>query len=158
MKKSAAEIMKEIKAIKEQIAKIQAKEKEYAYKVVAENGTTLFSREYDFKAFRNQIEALRKREIELKVAIDTFNNKTQIEGLNISMIAGLARLAQLKNEIDHLEWFLKKGSVDQNYNTPIKVLNIDSDIITEEIKKLSEERSSLLIAIDKTNLNSAIEV
>ena len=158
MKKSAAEIMKEIKAIKEQIAKIQAKEKEYAYKVVAENGTTLFSREYDFKAFRNQIEALRKREIELKVAIDTFNNKTQIEGLNISMIAGLARLDQLKNEIDHLEWFLKKGSVDQNYNTPIKVLNIDSDIITEEIKKLSEERSSLLIAIDKTNLNSAIEV
>ena len=158
MKKSAAEIMKEIKAIKEQIAKIQAKEKEYAYKVVAENGTTLFSREYDFKAFRNQIEALRKREIELKVAIDTFNNKTQIEGLNISMIAGLARLAQLKNEIDHLEWFLKKGSVDQNYNSPIKVLNIDSDIITEEIKKLSEERSSLLIAIDKTNLNSAIEV
>ena len=158
MKKSAAEIMKEIKAIKEQIAKIQAKEKEYAYKVVAENGTTLFSREYDFKAFRNQIEALRKREIELKVAIDTFNNKTQIEGLNISMIAGLARLAQLKNEIDHLEWFLKKGSVDQNYNAPIKVLNIDSDIITEEIKKLSEERSSLLIAIDKTNLNSAIEV
>ena len=158
MKKSAAEIMKEIKAIKEQIAKIQAKEKEYAYKVVAENGTTLFSREYDFKAFRNQIEELREREIKLKVAIDTFNNKTQIDGLNISMIAGLARLAQLKNEIDHLEWFLKKGSVDQNYNTPIKVLNIDSDIITEEIKKLSEERSSLLIAIDKTNLNSAIEV
>ena len=159
MKKSAAEVMKEIKAINEQVGKLYTQERESAYKVVTESGTTVFEKKCDFNAFREKEDKLMKRELMLKVAIDNFNNKTKVDGYDFTIIEGLVRLAQLKKSIDNLERYIKGGVVDSvSYGNALKVLSVDQELVVEKIKDLSAERSALLVAIDKTNLNSSIEI
>lgn len=159
MKKSATEIMKEIKAIKDQIARLYSQEKEYAYKVVTKTtGTTIFEKECDFASFREKEEKLINRELQLKVAIDKFNHTTLVDGFGFTIIEGLARLAQLKRSIGYLEKYIKDGIVNSNYGETINVLTFDREMIEEKIKELTSKRSALLVAIDKTNLNNTIEV
>lgn len=170
MKRSATELMKELKYIEEEIRNIHQNDEEKSFvpvdKVKDAYGKIklipIYAEDYGFINNRNKINDLFEEEIKIKNLLSKFNNETKIEGYDYTISEGLIRISQLKEEIKVLSLLCKKSmytsltSYRTNEVTMYK-LSYSLEESKKELRNVQRKLSALQVAIDKTNLNSLIE-
>ena len=171
MKITATELMKQLKFIQEEIATIHQDDNNKSYvlveKVTDDNNKSklvpLYAEEYNFLNNRNRINDLYLEERKIRNLLSIFNTKTLVIGYDFNINEGLVRLAQLKEEIKVLTNLARKSQYEsttnyRNNEVIIYKVSYDIDEAKNYLRKVQKEMSALQVAIDKTNLNSQIEV
>lgn len=171
MKITATELMKQLKFIQEEIATIHQDDNNKSYvlveKVTDDNNKSklvpLYAEEYNFLNNRNRINDLYLEERKIRNLLSIFNTKTLVIGYDFNINEGLVRLAQLKEEIKVLTNLARKSQYEsttnyRNNEVIIYKVSYDIDEAKNYLRKAQKEMSALQVAIDKTNLNSQIEV
>lgn len=171
MKITATELMKQLKFIQEEIATIHQDDNNKSYvlveKVTVDNNKSklvpLYAEEYNFLNNRNRINDLYLEERKIRNLLSIFNTKTLVIGYDFNINEGLVRLAQLKEEIKVLTNLARKSQYEsttnyRNNEVIIYKVSYNIDEAKNYLRKAQKEMSALQVAIDKTNLNSQIEV
>lgn len=171
MKITATELMKQLKFIQEEIAEIHQddnnKSSVLVEKVTDDNNKSklvpLYAEEYDFLNNRKRIDSLYEEERKIRNLLSIFNTKTLVIGYNFNINEGLVRLAQLKEEIRVLTYLARKSQYEsttnyRNNEVTIYKTSYDIDEAKNYLRKAQKESSALQVAIDKTNLNSEIDL
>ena len=171
MKITATELMKQLKFIQEEIATIHQDDNNKSYvlveKVTDDNNKSklvpLYAEEYNFLNNRNRINDLYLEERKIRNLLSIFNTKTLVIGYDFNINEGLVRLAQLKEEIKVLTNLARKSQYEsttnyRNNEVIIYKVSYDIDEAKNYLRKAQKEMSALQVAIDKTNLNSQIEI
>lgn len=171
MKITATELMKQLKFIQEEITTIHQDDNNKSYvlveKVTDDNNRSklvpLYAEEYNFLNNRNRINSLYIEERKIRNLLSIFNTKTLVIGYDFNINEGLVRLAQLKEEIKVLTNLARKSQYEsttnyRNNEVIIYKVSYDIDEAKNYLRKAQKEMSALQVAIDKTNLNSQIEV
>lgn len=159
MKTSATLLMKELKAIEQEINKIHSKEIEESIVRVNSDLTPCYESTYSYEDTRAKLNELYARGAKIKSTLNNFNITTKVDGYDFCIADGLVKLAQLKSEGRTLETLANRRRViysnyrDESLQAPC----YDVDKVAEDLKNLRSEISKLQVAIDKTNLNSSIE-
>ena len=171
MKITATELMKQLKFIQEEIATIHQDDNNKSYvlveKVTDDNNKSklvpLYAEEYNFLNNRNRINDLYIEERKIRNLLSIFNTKTLVIGYDFNINEGLVRLAQLKEEIKVLTNLARKSQYEsttnyRNNEVIIYKVSYDIDEAKNYLRKAQKEMSALQVAIDKTNLNSQIDI
>ncbi len=171
MKITATELMKQLKFIQEEISTIHQDDNNKSYvlveKVTDDNNKSklvpLYAEEYNFLNNRNRINDLYLEERKIRNLLSIFNTKTLVIGYDFNINEGLVRLAQLKEEIKVLTNLARKSQYEsttnyRNNEVIIYKVSYNIDEAKNYLRKAQKEMSALQVAIDKTNLNSQIEV
>lgn len=171
MKITATELMKQLKFIQEEITTIHQDDNNKSYvlveKVTDDNNRSklvpLYAEEYNFLNNRNRINSLYIEERKIRNLLSIFNTKTLVIGYDFNINEGLVRLAQLKEEIKVLTNLARKSQFEsttnyRNNEVIIYKVSYDIDEAKNYLRKAQKEMSALQVAIDKTNLNSQIEI
>ena len=166
MKVTATELMKQLKFIEEEINEIHRDDEEKSTVLVEKVQASLvpvYAEEYDFAANRSRIKELHSEERRIRNALSVFNNKTLVTGFNFFIQEGLVRIAELKGEIRVLTNLAKRSQFTSSTNYRNNEVSIyKASYSVEDAKKAlrdaQRELSALQVAVDKTNLNSEIEV
>lgn len=171
MKITATELMKQLKFIQEEIATIHQDDNNKSYvlveKVTDDNNKSklvpLYAEEYNFLNNRNRINDLYLEERKIRNLLSIFNTKTLVIGYDFNINEGLVRLAQLKEEIKVLTNLARKSQYEsttnyRNNEVIIYKVSYDIDEAKNYLRKAQKEMSALQVAIDKTNLNSQIDI
>lgn len=171
MKITATELMKQLKFIQEEIATIHQDDNNKSYvlveKVTDDNNKSklvpLYAEEYNFLNNRNRINDLYLEERKIRNLLSIFNTKTLVIGYDFNINEGLVRLAQLKEEIKVLTNLARKSQYEsttnyRNNEVIIYKVSYNIDEAKNYLRKAQKEMSALQVAIDKTNLNSQIEI
>ena len=171
MKITATELMKQLKLIQEEIATIHQDDNNKSYvlveKVTDDNNKSklvpLYAEEYNFLNNRNRINDLYLEERKIRNLLSIFNTKTLVIGYDFNINEGLVRLAQLKEEIKVLTNLARKSQYEsttnyRNNEVIIYKVSYDIDEAKNYLRKAQKEMSALQVAIDKTNLNSQIDI
>ena len=171
MKITATELMKQLKFIQEEIATIHQDDNNKSYvlveKVTDDNNKSklvpLYAEEYNFLNNRNRINDLYLEERKIRNLLSIFNTKTLVIGYDFNINEGLVRLAQLKEEIKVLTNLARKSQYEsttnyRNNEVTIYKVSYDIDEAKNYLRKAQKEMSALQVAIDKTNLNSQIDI
>lgn len=171
MKITATELMKQLKFIQEEITTIHQDDNNKSYvlveKVTDDNNKSklvpLYAEEYNFLNNRNRINDLYLEERKIRNLLSIFNTKTLVIGYDFNINEGLVRLAQLKEEIKVLTNLARKSQYEsttnyRNNEVIIYKVSYDIDEAKNYLRKAQKEMSALQVAIDKTNLNSQIDI
>ena len=171
MKITATELMKQLKFIQEEITTIHQDDNNKSYvlveKVTDDNNRSklvpLYAEEYNFLNNRNRINSLYIEERKIRNLLSIFNTKTLVIGYDFNINEGLVRLAQLKEEIKVLTNLARKSQYEsttnyRNNEVIIYKVSYDIDEAKNYLRKAQKEMSALQVAIDKTNLNSQIDI
>lgn len=171
MKVTATELMKQLKFIEEEINEIHHDDEEKSTVLVEKHNdgnfksslVPVYEEEYDFFANRNRIKELHEEERKIRNILSVFNSSTLVDGFDFTISEGLVRITELKSEIKVLTNLAKKKqfSSSNNYlNNEVIIYKASYSI--DDAKKVlrasQRELSALQVAIDKTNLNSEIEM
>jgi len=160
MKKSNAELMKELDLIKEQINDLLLMERD-SITVSYVLGEEYEMIPYDVNNTTEKLFSLYERQRHIKQAINLANATTIVPEFSMSIFECLIYLAQLSNIITRLERLaaMPKKARTSNYGkSEYKLLCFDSAAVKEEYYRLKEIKNKLQIAIDKANLNNSVEV
>lgn len=107
---------------------------------------------------RERIKELYKEELGIKKVLNEFNQRTHIDGYNLTISEGLVRLGQLKEEVKVLTSITRRGKyIQDTYREGIRKATYDDKVVKDELRKTQHELSTLQVAIDKTNLTVEIE-
>ena len=166
MKVTATELMKQLKFITEEISDVHRTDGEKSKVLMKkENDNTLvpaYSLEYDFLNNRKRINELFKEERRIKNILSKFNCNTLVQGFDFSINEGLIRIGELKDEIRILSILAKKNeyssSISSNNDVSIFKVTYNIEDAKNALRSAQRELSALQVAIDKTNLNSEIEI
>lgn len=166
MKTTATELMKKLKFIEQEISNIHQNDEKDSYVPVIENVNkeghkTLvpaYDVIYDFMGNRERIRELYEEESQIKKVLNEFNQRTLINGYNLTISEGLVRLGQLKSEVTVLTNLSKAGKYIQDaYRGSLRKATYDAELVKEELRKTQHELSALQVAIDRTNLTVQID-
>ena len=160
MKKSNAELMKELDLIQEQISDLLLKEKE-SITVSYVLGEEYELIPYDVNETTNKLFSLYEKQRKIKQALNLANATTIVPEFNMSISECLVYLAQLSRVILRLERLSsmpKKERTSSYGKSEYRLLCFDSQSVRDEYFKLKEIKNKLQIAIDKTNLNNQVEI
>ena len=155
MKKSASELMKELKIIKKEIEELYYDDFTNGEFTVGMDSD--YESSYDYAANRQREQELREEERKIKSVLNKFNNEQTVKGYSLTISEGLVILAQLKAQIDHLQRMASKKEFSQSYSSTT-MLGYKVKELNKTIKELTRQQNSLQIAIDHTNLTSSLEV
>lgn len=171
MKVTATELMKQLKYIEEEINDIHRNDEEKSMVLVEKatdtDGKTIlvpvYVEEYDFAINRSRIKELHKEERKIRNVLSAFNSKTLVNGFDFTINEGLVRITELRSEIKVLTNLAKKSpfTSSTNYRNNEVIIYKASYSIDDAKKALrtsQRELSALQVAIDKSNLNSEIEI
>lgn len=166
MKTTATELMKKLKYIEQEISDIHLNDEKDAYVPIIENTdkdghktlTPAYEVIYDFMGNRERIKELYKEELDIKKVLNEFNQRTLIDGYNLTISEGLVKLGQLKSEVTVLTNLSKAGKYIQDaYRGSLRKATYDAELVKEELRKTQHELSTLQVAIDRTNLTVQID-
>lgn len=168
---TAAELMKQLKYIENEIEDVynddQSKSVILVEKNIDNRGKTIlkpvYEEAYDFNNNRKRIKELFAEERKIRNALNSFNNQTLVSGYDFNISEGLVRISELKKEIHILSILAKKNSFwsSSNYrNDEIAIYKASYSIedAKNALREAQRELSALQVGIDKTNLNSKIEI
>lgn len=169
MKITATELMKQLKFVVEEINEIHDDDEAKSLVIVEKHtdfdGNTVLvpicAEEYDFAANRSRIEELHKEERKIRNVLSAFNNRTLVCGFDFTIGEGLVRIMELKGEIKVLSNLAKKSKYTTfNFGSETTIYKscYSIDKARTALKASQRELSALQVAIDKTNLNSEIEI
>lgn len=171
MKVTSTELMKQLKYIEEEINDIHLNDEQdctvLAEKITDDAGKTVivpvYASDYDFALNRKRIKELHEEERKIRNVLNTFNNKTLVCGYNFTISEGLVRIAELKGEIRVLTKLSKKGEYSyttsyRNNEATIYKTTYSVEDAKKALRQAQKELSALQVAIDKTNLNSEINI
>ena len=167
MQKCNTELMKELKAIQNEINET-INNAECNNTVNYYEGEEQVERNFDYKEFVAKLDELRAKEGKVKALLAYSNATTKLVGMeDLTIGEGLVKLAQLNMKLKTLARFrtLKQvnkvikhatfeGDKDRVYVTERLY---DPKQVDEDIKSLQREISHLQVAIDRTNLTNLIE-
>lgn len=166
MKTTATELMKKLKFIEQEISNIHQNDEKDSYVPVIENVNkeghkTLvpaYDVIYDFMGNRERIRELYEEESQIKKVLNEFNQRTLIDGYNLTISEGLVRLGQLKSEVTVLTNITRRGKyIQDSYREGIRKATYDDKVVKDELRKAQHELSALQVAIDRTNLTVQID-
>lgn len=163
MKKSATKLMKELKGIEQEIARLHKEEEITSIVPVDCDYNTRYESDYSYESTRKELEGLYKRRAAIKSILTKFNFETKVDGYEFTMTEALVELAQLKCEAKQLRMLASRTTYTRgNYESSFRgdevgKVSYDLGVVKSDLKKLEEETSALQVAIDKTNLNSLID-
>lgn len=158
--------MKKLKYIEQEIADIHLCDEKDAYVPIIENTdkdghktlTPAYEVIYDFMGNRERIKELYKEESDIKKVLNEFNQRTLINGYNLTISEGLVRLGQLKEEVKVLTSITRRGKyIQDSYREGIRKATYDDKVVKDELRKAQHELSALQVAIDRTNLTVQID-
>lgn len=155
MKKSASELMKELKIIKKEIEELYYDDFTNGEYTVSMDSD--YESSYDYAANREREQELREEERKIKSILNKFNSEQTVRGYSFTISEGLVILAQLKSQIDHLQKMASKKEFSQSYSSTT-MLGYKVKELNKTIKELTRQQNALQIAIDHTNLTSNLEV
>ena len=155
MKKSASELMKELKIIKKEIEELYYDDFTNGEYTVSMDSD--YESSYDYAANREREQELREEERKIKSILNKFNSEQTVRGYSFTISEGLVILAQLKSQIDHLQKMASKKEFSQSYSSTT-MLGYKVKELNKTIKELTRQQNALQIAIDHTNLTSSLEV
>lgn len=171
MKITATELMKQLKFIQDEIATIHQDDNNKSYvlveKVTDDNNKStlvpLYAEDYNFLNNRNRINSLYEEERKIRNSLSIFNTKTLVIGYGFNINEGFVRLVQLKEEIKVLTNLARKSQYEsttnyRNNEVTIYKVSYDIDEAKNYLRRAQKELSALQVAIDKTNLNSQIDI
>ena len=160
MIKSATELMKMLKCIESDLEYIHSQDRNETSIKCDIDGEPIYESDYNFAFNREEAKQLYESESKIKLILAKFNVETKIIGYDMTIIEGLVRIAQLRNEIRVLTPMAAKTKYTTNYSGDYgNLYKVVYDVreVKETLKKMQQELSRLQVAIDKTNLNSKIE-
>lgn len=158
--------MKKLKYIEQEISDIHQNDEKDSYVPIIENTdkdghktlTPAYEVIYDFMGNRERIKELYKEESGIKKVLNEFNQRTLINGYNLTISEGLVRLGQLKEEVKVLTSITRRGKyIQDSYREGIRKATYDDKVVKDELRKAQHELSALQVAIDRTNLTVEIE-
>ncbi len=158
--------MKKLKYIEQEISDIHQNDEKDSYVPIIENTdkdghktlTPAYEVIYDFMGNRERIKELYKEELDIKKVLNEFNQRTLIDGYNLTISEGLVKLGQLKSEVTVLTSITRKGKyIQDSYREGIRKATYDDKVVKDELRKAQHELSALQVAIDRTNLTVEIE-
>lgn len=158
--------MKKLKFIEQEISNIHQNDEKDSYVPIIENTNkdghkTLapaYEVIYDFMGNRERIRKLYEEESQIKKVLNEFNQRTLIDGYNLTISEGLVRLGQLKSEVTILTSITRRGKyIQDSYREGIRKATYDDKVVKDELRKAQHELSALQVAIDRTNLTVEIE-
>ena len=166
MKTTATELMKKLKYIEQEISDIHQNDEKDSYVPIIENTdkdghktlTPAYEVIYDFMGNREKIKELYKEELDIKKVLNEFNQRTLIDGYNLTISEGLVKLGQLKSEVTVLTNITRRGKyIQDSYREGIRKATYDDKLVKDELRKAQHELSALQVAIDRTNLTIQID-
>lgn len=163
-KKSATLLMKELKAIETEIAQIHKNDEECSSVPVNEEYAPRYESDYSYEENRNKVAILQERERVIRSALNNFNNTVKVDGYDFTIAEGLVRIAQLKNEIKVVTALASKHKFQNDAysrygrSDEVRVVTFDIEKAKKDLKVLQNALSDLMVAVDKTNLNSSIDI
>ncbi len=170
MKVSATELMKQLKFIEEEIENIYRADSEKStvtvYKDTDDKGkqiyVPMYESGYDFSANRQRIEELYDEERKIKNKLNLFNSTTNVVGYDFNVNEGLIRIAQYKREIKSLTNLSNKNEYmsisSYGRETSFSKVVYSLEDAKKALREYQRKLSALQVAIDKTNLNSTIDI
>ena len=161
MKVSATELMKRLKAIREEINYVHANDREKSYVQIEKdaNGHLVpaYEATYEFANNRARIKELQEEERRIKKVLAEFNLKTKVDKDGLTVAEALVIIGQMHEEIRILQELSRKGKWNTDYRNTISKALYDQEELRETLKEMQSRYSKLQVAVDKTNLNSEIE-
>ena len=163
---TATELMKRLKFIEQDITNVHASDEKDSYVPVVESIdkdghkslSPAYDVIYDFMGNREKIKELHKEELKIRKILNEFNQRTLVDGYDITISEGLVRLGQLKKEVSVLTSIIRKGRfIQDTYREGIRKATYDDVMAKDELRKAQRELSALQVAIDRTNLTVKIE-
>ena len=163
---TATELMKRLKFIEQDITNVHASDEKDSYVPVVESIdkdghkslSPAYDVIYDFMGNRERIRELYEEESQIKKVLNEFNQRTLINGYNLTISEGLVRLGQLKSEVTVLTNITRRGKyIQDSYREGIRKATYDDKVVKDELRKAQRELSALQVAIDRTNLTVEIE-
>lgn len=167
MKKCNTELMKELKAINNEIVELQTKARTFKEISYYENEEEP-ERNFDYEGFYKNLCDLQERELKIKGLLAKSNATTALLGMpELTISDGLTKLGQLTKKLCLLGEFKAdkrivrtlqhakfEGDKDRIY---ISEKLYDVETIDKQIKETQTEICRLQVAIDRTNLINIIE-
>ena len=166
MKTTATELMKKLKFIEQDITNVHQNDEKDSYVPIIESTDEEGRKKlmpaydviYDFAGNRDRIKELYKEELEIKKILNEFNQRTLINGYDLTISEGLVRLGQLKSEVTVLTNITRRGKyIQDSYREGLRKATYDEKIVKDELRKAQHELSALQVAIDRTNLTIQID-
>lgn len=164
MKKSPTLLMKELKAIQTEIARVHVTDERDSSVPLNDNYEPRYASSYSYEENRNMVKELQKREMAIHTALNVFNMNTKIDGYDLTVSEALVKIAQLRSEIkvltpmvSHQETFMTDYSSRYGRSDEIRKSCYDLDKAKEDLRVLQQELAALQVAVDRVNLNSVIE-
>lgn len=161
MKKTASELIKRLKAIKNEIDEI---ENDNLYNSTIEvdlDNKNIRESDYSYDNNNKRINELYDEEFKIRSILGKFNTSTIVEDTKYTISECLVKISQLRNMINHRQTMIRKNnSIEPMHSGDILYYVkpiFNPNVIKEEIKTLSEELSRLQILVDKTNLTTEID-
>lgn len=135
--------MKKLKYIEQEISDIHQNDEKDSYVPIIENTdkdgyktlTPAYEVIYDFMGNREKIKELYKEESEIKKVLNEYNQKTLIDGYNLTISEGLVRLGQLKEEVKVLTSITRRGKyIQDSYREGIRKATYDDKVVKDELR------------------------
>jgi len=119
--------------------------------------------DYDYIETQRQIEEIDNKVLKIKHAINVFNTRTKLPGLDITIDMALVKMAQLnqmKTKLDGLRKKLPKQRVPSFGKDSVDYLYINYDLaaVKEDYKKVSDQIMEIQLALDTCNQTIEFEV
>lgn len=164
MKKSPTLLMKELKAIENEIAEIHNSDGRDSSVPVNTEYTPRYQSTYSYEENRKRVKELQQREAKIRASLNFFNNTTKVEGFDLTVSEALVKIAQLRSEIKALAPMVNHQEVfriaySSRFETSGEIHKTCYDIakVKEDLKSLQQELATLQVAVDKINLISSVD-
>lgn len=163
MKKCNTEIMKEIKTLGEEKARVMELEKS-SYSHSFFKGEEPILNGYDYEGFNNEIARIDARVRYLKGLLAKSNNETIVDGFDMTIGEALIYLAQLnakKTRVAHLanqKTLTRKSTLYGTTQIEFTELEYDPEVAKRDFQEVTDLVYKLQLAIDRTNITNMIEV
>ncbi len=161
MKKTNAELMKELKEVQRLITFALARERDAAITVYTEADKEVITSSFNYSKSRSDIYALQKEELKLKDLLAKSNATTMVKGFDFTIATALVRLGQLSKTKFTLQRMAAREELVREISygkTRYERVNYDLVQAQTDLAAVTEEIAKLQMAIDLTNLTNEIEV
>lgn len=167
MKKCNTELMKELKAVQNELEDL-IDEASSKNTVCYYEGEEEVEKDFDYESFITKMEDLKEKERKIKSLLAYSNATTKLVGMEEMTIGeGLIKLAQLSSVLKVVSSFktrkqivktIKHATFDGDKDRVYVTEHLyDPNKVDEDIKALQREISHLQVAIDRTNLTNLID-
>lgn len=162
MKKTNAEIIKDIKRLEVEKNDILSEESETMTTTYGLDEKPLPS-EYDYKKTQKALDDIDAEVRHLKSALAKSNANTMVKGFDMTINEALVYLAQLNFSLSRLQSMARRKELTRtsgSYNSKAELTRTNYDIkeVKKNYQKTQETITKLQMAIDLTNLTNEVDL